>query len=63
MDEIEIRTRRMKYIAHGSTEIEVIYTNDIKQVEDTLEDLKCLQRGVPAESCPRSSGAPDGIML
>ena len=26
----------------------MIYTNDIKQVEDTLEDLKCLQRGVPA---------------
>ena len=48
MDEIEIRTRRTKYIAHGSTKIEVIYTNDIKQVEDTLEDLKCLQRGVPA---------------
>ena len=49
MDEIEIRTRRTKYIAHGSMEIEMIYTNDIKQVEDTLEELKCLQRGVPAD--------------
>ena len=49
MDEIEIRTHRTKYIAHGSMEIEVIYTNDIKQVEDTLEDLKCLQRGMPAD--------------
>ena len=26
----------------------MIYTNDIKPVEDTLEDIKCLQRGVPA---------------
>ena len=49
MDEIEIRTRRMKYIAHGPTQIEVIYTNGIKQVEDTLEELKSLQRGVPVD--------------
>ena len=48
MDKIEIRTRRTKYITHGSMEIEVIYINAINQVEDTLEDLKCLQRGVSA---------------
>lgn len=40
MDPVEIRTISTSYTAHGPTDIEVTYTNDIAQVEKTLEVLK-----------------------
>ena len=40
MDPVEIRTISKSYTAHGPTDIEVTYTNDIAQVEETLNVLK-----------------------
>ena len=40
MDPVEIRTISKSYTAHGPMDIEVTYTNDIVQVEETLNVLK-----------------------
>ncbi|CAM0944036.1 unnamed protein product [Alopecurus aequalis] len=39
-EEMKLFTVKTTFIAHGTTEIEVVYTNDISQVEETLEILK-----------------------
>ena len=40
MDDVELRTVRRTFTAHGTTDIDVVYTNNITHVEDTLEELK-----------------------
>lgn len=40
MDPLQIHTVSTSYTAHGPTDIDVTYTNDIAQVEETLNVLK-----------------------
>ena len=37
--DMNLFTVKKTFIAHGTTALEVVYTNDISQVEETLQDL------------------------
>ncbi|CAM0951031.1 unnamed protein product [Alopecurus aequalis] len=43
-DELQLPNVKTTFVAHGTIEIDVVYTNDILQVEETLKILRCKQR-------------------
>ena len=45
MDKVQIFTRKFKHVASCATELDVVYTNDIAEVERTIKMYKGLLAG------------------
>ena len=42
MDDAPLMTRKFNIVSHGTTEVEVVYTNDITVVQSTIEKFERL---------------------